>query len=216
MCARGVFEAGQRLDAAGDWLGALQKYEQAGQIHRRGPRACREAVKRVREKLRAAGESAFGAGAAASRKSGRWADALKEYEKAVQWLPPDDPNRRDGAEPGRAVQERASAIDDDTWPARNPEKIGRYQILERVGTGGMGVLLRGIDPVLDREVAIKLMLVDFSEDAEQMRPRFYREARAAAKLQHPNIVTVFEFAEDGNTPVHRDGVPARAEPAARA
>ena len=82
----------------------------------------------------------------------------------------------------------------------NPEKVGRYQILERVGRGGMGVLLRGIDPVLDREVAIKLMLVDFSEDAEQMRPRFYREARAAAKLQHPNIVTVFEFAEDGNTP----------------
>ncbi len=84
--------------------------------------------------------------------------------------------------------------------AVNPEKIGRYQILERVGRGGMGVLLRGIDPVLDREVAIKLMLLDFSEDAEQMRPRFYREARAAAKLQHPNIVTVFEFAEEGNTP----------------
>jgi serine/threonine-protein kinase len=82
----------------------------------------------------------------------------------------------------------------------HPEKIGRYQILERVGRGGMGVLLRGVDPVLDREVAIKLMLLDFSEDADQMRPRFYREARAAAKLQHPNIVTVFEFAEDGNTP----------------
>jgi len=82
----------------------------------------------------------------------------------------------------------------------NPEKIGRYQILERVGRGGMGVLLRGIDPVLDREVAIKLMALDFTEDADQMRPRFYREARAAAKLQHPNIVTIFEFAEEGNTP----------------
>ncbi len=82
----------------------------------------------------------------------------------------------------------------------NPEKIGRYQILERVGKGGMGVLYRGIDPVLDREVAIKLMLMDFSEDTEQMRPRFYREAQAAAKLQHSNIVTIFEFAEDHNTP----------------
>jgi serine/threonine-protein kinase len=82
----------------------------------------------------------------------------------------------------------------------NPEKIGRYQVIERVGRGGMGVLFRGMDPVLDREVAIKLMLVDFSEDEEQMRPRFYREARAAAKLQHRNIVTVFEFAEEGNTP----------------
>ena len=82
----------------------------------------------------------------------------------------------------------------------NPEKIGRYQVIERVGRGGMGVLYRGVDPVLDREVAIKLMLVDFSEDEEQMRPRFYREARAAAKLQHRNIVTVFEFAEEGSTP----------------
>nr|MDQ3421590.1 serine/threonine protein kinase [Acidobacteriota bacterium] len=82
----------------------------------------------------------------------------------------------------------------------NPEKIGRYQILERVGKGGMGVLYRGVDPVLDREVAIKVMLVDFSEDTEQMRPRFYREAQAAAKLQHSNIVTIFEFAEDNNTP----------------
>ncbi len=64
----------------------------------------------------------------------------------------------------------------------------------------MGVLYRGMDPVLDREVAIKLMLVDFSEDEEHMRPRFYREARAIAKLQHRNIVTVFEFAEEGTTP----------------
>jgi serine/threonine-protein kinase len=81
-----------------------------------------------------------------------------------------------------------------------PEKIGRYQVLERVGKGGMGVLYRGVDPVLDREVAIKVMLVDFSEDTEQMRPRFYREAQAAARLQHPNIVTIFEFAEDHNSP----------------
>jgi eukaryotic-like serine/threonine-protein kinase len=80
------------------------------------------------------------------------------------------------------------------------EKIGRYQVLERVGKGGMGVLYRGFDPVLDREVAIKLMHADFSEDTEQMRPRFYREARAAAKLNHRNIVTIFEFAEESNVP----------------
>jgi len=80
------------------------------------------------------------------------------------------------------------------------ERIGRYQVLERVGKGGMGVLYRGFDPVLDREVAIKLMLADFNEDTEQMRPRFYREARAAAKLNHRNIVTIFEFAEESNVP----------------
>jgi eukaryotic-like serine/threonine-protein kinase len=80
-----------------------------------------------------------------------------------------------------------------------PSKIGRYEIIERVGRGGMGVLYRGRDTVLEREVAIKLMSADFLSD-EQARPRFYREARAAAKLQHRNIVTVFEFAEDGDTP----------------
>ena len=88
-----------------------------------------------------------------------------------------------------------------TTPASSmPDKIGRYQILERVGRGGMGVLYRGHDPVLDREVAVKVMLADFSDDTEQMRPRFYREAKAAAKLQHRNIVTVFEFAEENNQP----------------
>jgi tRNA A-37 threonylcarbamoyl transferase component Bud32 len=80
-----------------------------------------------------------------------------------------------------------------------PSKIGRYEIIERVGRGGMGVLYRGRDTVLEREVAIKVMSADFLSD-EQARPRFYREARAAAKLQHRNIVTVFEFAEEGDTP----------------
>src|SRR6187397_1888984 len=85
-------------------------------------------------------------------------------------------------------------------PNQQLERIGRYQVLERVGKGGMGVLYRGFDPVLDREVAIKLMLTDLNEDTDQMRPRFYREARAAAKLNHRNIVTIFEFAEESNVP----------------
>ena len=54
-------------------------------------------------------------------------------------------------------------------------------------------------PILDREVAIKVMAGDFSAD-ESARTRFYREARAAARLQHRNIVTIFEFAEDNGTP----------------
>lgn len=87
--ARDIFEAGKRLDVAGDWLGALQKFEQAGQIHP-DVRGLPEAINRVREKLRAAGESAFNR-ARRFDESGRWGDALKEYEKAVQWLPSDDP-----------------------------------------------------------------------------------------------------------------------------
>ena len=83
---------------------------------------------------------------------------------------------------------------------RGPERIGRYQILGRVGKGGMGVLYRAFDPVLDREVAIKVTIADFTRDNEQIRPRFYSEARAAAKLNHRNIVTIFEFAEESNVP----------------
>jgi eukaryotic-like serine/threonine-protein kinase len=80
-----------------------------------------------------------------------------------------------------------------------PRTIGRYEVLDRVGRGGMGVLYRGRDPVLDREVAIKVMAGDFSTD-ESARTRFYREARASARLQHRNIVTIYEFAEDNGTP----------------
>lgn len=87
--ARDVYEAGQRLDAAGDWLGALQKYEQAGQLHP-DVRGLPDSMKRVREKLRTAGEEAF-TRARRFDDSGRWVDALKEYEKAVQWLPSTDP-----------------------------------------------------------------------------------------------------------------------------
>ena len=62
-----------------------------------------------------------------------------------------------------------------------PRTIGRYEVIERVGRGGMGVLYRGRDPVLDREVAIKVMAGDFSTD-ESARSRFFREARASARV----------------------------------
>ena len=80
-----------------------------------------------------------------------------------------------------------------------PKKIDRYQILERVGRGGMGVVYRARDPVLDRDVAIKSMLVDFGVD-QDARGRFQQEARAAARLQHPNIVTIYEFGEQDDSP----------------
>jgi Protein kinase domain len=80
-----------------------------------------------------------------------------------------------------------------------PKSIGRYEILERVARGGMGALYRARDPVLEREVAIKVMLADFSHDANG-RTRFYREARAIARLQHRNIVTLFDYGEDEGNP----------------
>ena len=77
-------------------------------------------------------------------------------------------------------------------------KIGRYELLDTIGQGSLGVLYRGRDTVLDREVAVKVMAPGFL-DEDGARDRFFREARAAARLQHANIVTVFEFGELDDT-----------------
>jgi hypothetical protein len=89
--ARSLLDAGSRLDQAGDWMGALQKYEQARQVHAALP-GLAERIERARAKLRAAGAAAFKQGRQ-HEAEGRPQDALKEYEKAVQWLPADDPDR---------------------------------------------------------------------------------------------------------------------------
>jgi serine/threonine-protein kinase len=71
----------------------------------------------------------------------------------------------------------------------------RYQLDERLGTGGMAVVYRARDLMLERPVAIKILRENFSKDPE-FRERFRQEARAAANLSHPNIVTVHDFGLD--------------------
>src|SRR6187549_3660677 len=78
-------------------------------------------------------------------------------------------------------------------------KIGKYDILEILGRGGMGVVYKAYDPILDREVALKTMTADALKDPV-LKERFYREARAAGKLRHPNIVTIYELGEENNVP----------------
>ena len=75
-----------------------------------------------------------------------------------------------------------------------PEKIDKYVVLGELGRGAMGTVYKARDPVLDRVVAIKMMSEDLLIE-EEMRGRFNREARSAAGLQHPNIVTIFDFGE---------------------
>jgi serine/threonine-protein kinase len=81
----------------------------------------------------------------------------------------------------------------------DPAKFGRYELLERIGQGTLGVLYRARDTVLGREVAVKVMATGFLGD-EGAHARFFHEAKAAARLQHVNIVTVFEFGEQQETP----------------
>jgi tetratricopeptide (TPR) repeat protein len=80
-----------------------------------------------------------------------------------------------------------------------PQTIGRYQILGRIGRGSMGVVYSAHDTVMDRAVAIKVMMADLEDDPEGS-VRFYREARSAGQLAHRNIITVFDMGEDDGRP----------------
>ncbi len=77
-----------------------------------------------------------------------------------------------------------------------PSHIGPFEVRERLGTGGMGVVYLAYDPPLDRFVAVKVLNVD----DEDVRQRFLREARFAARVQHPNIVAIYAVGEHGGRP----------------
>jgi serine/threonine-protein kinase len=81
-------------------------------------------------------------------------------------------------------------------PREMPTRIGKYEIRGTIGRGAMGEVFRGLDPVLGREVAIKIMTVGQADP--ELIQRFQREAQSAARLNHPNIITVYDFGdEDG-------------------
>jgi serine/threonine protein kinase len=77
-----------------------------------------------------------------------------------------------------------------------PERIGRYEVVEPLGSGGMGVVYLATDPLLRRTVAVKVL----SSENEDLRERFAREARSAASLRHNNIVTIYDVGEDNGQP----------------
>ncbi|HWW92727.1 MAG TPA: serine/threonine-protein kinase [Vicinamibacteria bacterium] len=75
------------------------------------------------------------------------------------------------------------------------ERIGKYRILAKIGQGAMGEVFKGQDPYLNRFVAIKTISASLAGD-EEVRKRFLREAQSAAKLNHPHIITVYDFGEE--------------------
>ncbi len=80
--------------------------------------------------------------------------------------------------------------------AEHPERIGKYEILGKIGVGGFGVVYKGWDPYIKRPVAIKTCA---TPDAE-VRKRFFREAQFVGNLVHPNITLVFDFGVENEIP----------------
>ncbi len=90
------------------------------------------------------------------------------------------------------------------WPRYNSavsnERIGRYEILETLGKGAMGVVYLARDSIIDRRVALKTLRLDIDPDfAGEFRERFFREARAAGRLNHTGIVTIHDVGECPDT-----------------
>ena len=73
----------------------------------------------------------------------------------------------------------------------------RYEILEKVGDGGMALVYSARDQLLSRVVAVKILRAQFADD-EQFVERFRREARSAASLSHPNIVNIYDVGQQGS------------------
>jgi eukaryotic-like serine/threonine-protein kinase len=79
------------------------------------------------------------------------------------------------------------------------ERIGRYELRDKLGQGGMGVVYRAFDTLLQRIVAVKVISTTIDGNPD-LRERFFREARAAGQLSHPNIITIHDLGEENGVP----------------
>ena len=81
------------------------------------------------------------------------------------------------------------------------QKLGRFEIIREIGKGAMGVVYLAHDPRIDRKIAIKMISIPAgvsSEEAREAQHRFVREAQAAGKLTHPNIITIYDVVEEAD------------------
>lgn len=78
-------------------------------------------------------------------------------------------------------------------------QLGRYEIIGELGQGAMGIVYKAKDPLIDRVVAIKTISLNLAmEEKEEYEARFYQEAKAAGRLSHPNIVTIYDVGKSGD------------------
>src|SRR5687768_8461743 len=110
--------------------------------------------------------------------------------------------RRSSDEDATAIVEEIGFTPDDprggSTLAQSPgagARLGRYLVIDELGRGGMGLVLRAYDPKLQREVALKRLRTTAIDESAQAR--LVREARAMAKLSHPNVVAVYDVETSG-------------------
>jgi WD40 repeat protein len=123
---------------------------------------------------------------------------LTVAQRAAEETPAGSATRLDGVPDPRPPVGAAVPVDANgagPVPDGAPARIGRYQLLGPLGSGAIGVVYRAVDPVLSRTVALKVLRPDRLEGDEAIRV-FERDAQAAARLRHPNIVPVHETGED--------------------
>ena len=116
---------------------------------------------------------------------------------------PDEPDRAERVRNGKLRRVRSDSQPTEvcetidwfsTWERGTLGSLGRFQLRERLGDGGFGQVFLAFDPRLDRDVAIKVLKQ--SNPSDRVMERFFREARAVARLDHPNIATVYDAGFD--------------------
>ena len=137
--------------------------------------------------------------ATALEANGDLADAIDIYERILAFdyhFEDVEPRLAAAKAKAAAMPDRTSGEDAAAVSASGRAATGRYRILEELGRGGMGIVYKATDTVLDREVAFKVLPDALKENPQALR-NFLREAKAAAQLNHPNIVTVYDAGEQG-------------------
>jgi len=149
------------------------------------------------------------------QKAGEW-ERIREILDSALKLRPDqrqpyldeacagDPALRSEVESLIAASEQPAFLDRDLLPSLTPtlnmtavhaaRTIGSYRIVDRIGAGGMGTVFKAVDSRLGRTVALKV--ISHSSGSGDEKIRFFREAKAASALNHPNIVTIYEYDSD--------------------
>lgn len=171
------------------------------------PRFC-EALAACDEAL-ACGQPPMHELAAASHLSPDSAEALEQAGDCLQLM--HRVIEADLLRPEDVLDAAATEIDPETelWlqgdarrlgpDAQTPRTVGRFQLLELLGAGGFGIVYRAWDPITQRDVALKIPRIEALASTE-LQQRFEQEARAAAKLDHPNIVSVYEAGRERSLP----------------